>query len=142
MSLPLEDRNNPLSGLEIKEQCQKLCSQGADSPPWKIFSLDRHNYTEEELKKAYRQLALRFHPDKNPDVLNIAAAFNIIGDAYQYMAYTLKSAPDKEDEAENIRHNPFFQKYYSPVSLAFNGFWTTAKKKSYEEMSFVELLPD
>lgn len=38
--------------------------------------------TEEELKRAYRQLALRFHPDRNPDDPQAEARFKEISEAY------------------------------------------------------------
>lgn len=34
--------------------------------PFEILEIDR-GATDKEIKKAYRQLSLRFHPDKNPD---------------------------------------------------------------------------
>ncbi|KFD57165.1 hypothetical protein M513_02050 [Trichuris suis] len=52
---------------------------------YKVLGIDR-NATEEEIKKAYRKLALKFHPDKNksPDAearfKEIAEAYDVLGD--------------------------------------------------------------
>lgn len=42
---------------------------------------------ENEIKKAYRRLALRWHPDKNPDNVELAAArFRLIGAAHEVLS--------------------------------------------------------
>lgn len=42
--------------------------------------------TTDEIKKAYRRLAIKHHPDKNPDDPTAAARFTLIGIAYQTLS--------------------------------------------------------
>lgn len=61
------------------------------------------NASKEEIKKAYRSLSLKYHPDKTSDtVLNdkfreISSAYEILGDE------------DKKKEYDNSRNNPFMR---------------------------------
>ena len=42
------------------------------------------NSTQEEIKKAFRKLAIKYHPDKNPDN-DTTAKFQEISNAYQIL---------------------------------------------------------
>ncbi len=50
------------------------------------------NATEAELKRAYRRLALEFHPDKNPDNKSAEDKFKEIGEAYEVLSDPQKRA--------------------------------------------------
>jgi molecular chaperone DnaJ len=48
------------------------------------------NASEEELKKAYRRLAMKHHPDRNPDDAGAEAAFKEAKEAYEMLSDTQK----------------------------------------------------
>ena len=53
----------------------------------------------DEIKKAYRQLALKYHPDKNPDNKAAAATFRAVTEAYDVLS----------DDAQRERYNRNYQ---------------------------------
>ena len=87
------------------------------------------NATEDEIKKAYRKLAKKYHPDANPDNKEEAEAkFKEVNEAYENL-----SDPQKRKMYDQFGHNgpqgfggqggPFGQGgYYSYSSSGFDGF--------------------
>jgi len=67
--------------------------------------------TPEEIKKAYRKLALKFHPDKNPDdpdkFKNISAAFEVLSDAKKREIYDKYGEEGLKEGGGGEGHNPF-----------------------------------
>lgn len=67
--------------------------------------------TPEEIKKAYRKLALKFHPDKNPDdpekFKNISAAFEVLSDEKKRGIYDKYGEEGLKEGGGGEGHNPF-----------------------------------
>src|ERR1700754_3789570 len=57
------------------------------------------NASEEEIKKAYRKLAIKFHPDKNPDDKAAEEKFKEAAEAYEIL-----SNPEKRQRYNQFGH--------------------------------------
>lgn len=62
----------------------------------------RRDATVEDIKRAYRKLAIRFHPDKNPDDPAAEESFKEASEAY-----TILSDPDKRVRYDRLGHAAF-----------------------------------
>lgn len=51
---------------------------------YEILAVER-TATEEEIKRSYRKLAVKFHPDKNPDDAHAEEKFKELGEAYDVL---------------------------------------------------------
>jgi len=60
----------------------------------------------EELKKAYRKLAVKYHPDKNPGDKQAEERFKEINEAYAVL-----SDPKKKEQFDRFGSNTFHQQY-------------------------------
>ena len=89
---------------------------------YEILEVDR-NASFEEIKKAYRKLALKYHPDRNPDNKEAEEKFKLINEAYQVLS-------DEEKRALYDRYGK-----QGLESQGFSGF----EQSSYDDiMDFFE----
>src|SRR3989440_1077006 len=70
---------------------------------YEVLGLAR-NASEEEVKRAYRKLAVQFHPDKNPDDPHAEEKFKQLGEAYDVLM-----DPDKRAAYDRFGHAAFAQ---------------------------------
>jgi len=70
---------------------------------YQVLGVER-NTTPEDIKKAYRKLAVKYHPDKNPGDKSAEDKFKELGEAYEVL-----SSPDKRAAYDRYGHQAFAQ---------------------------------
>ena len=74
--------------------------------PYKLFRVERNAYTLDQIKQKYRRLAMKLHPDKNPDP-RAAQLFNTISMCYQQLleeyAARMSDRQSHELKAESLQ---------------------------------------
>src|SRR5947199_8560104 len=70
---------------------------------YEVLGVDR-DATDEEVKRSYRKLAVKFHPDKNPDDPHAEEKIKQLGEAYDVLI-----EPDKRAAYDRLGHAAFTQ---------------------------------
>jgi len=68
----------------------------------------RHSASGEEIKRTYRKLAFRYHPDKNPGNKESEEKFKEINEAYE----TLSDVEKKQQYDVSLKSNVFVSQTY------------------------------
>src|SRR5262245_65819810 len=70
---------------------------------YEVLEVDR-TATDEQIKRAYRKLAVKFHPDKNPNDAHAEEKFKELDEAYDVLI-----DPDKRAAYDRFGHAAFPQ---------------------------------
>jgi molecular chaperone DnaJ len=82
---------------------------------YEVLGMSR-NASDEEIKKAYRKLALKFHPDKNAEDKSAEEKFKEIGEAYEAL-----SDPQKRAAYDQFGHAAFDPRARASRAGGFGG---------------------
>src|SRR3954466_6959324 len=86
---------------------------------YEVLGLNR-DASDEEIKKAYRKLAMKFHPDRNPDSKDAEEKFKEAKEAYEML-----SEPEKRRAYDAYGHagvNPQMGAGPGGEAAGFGGF--------------------
>ncbi len=102
---------------------------------YKTLGVDK-NATQEEIKKAYRKLAVKYHPDKNPGNKEAENQFKMINEAYEVLG-----DPEKRKKYDELgsNWNRFNQGGEYTGGNPFEGFGNAAGNQYYYQGNLDDL---
>ena len=80
------------------------------------------NASKDELKKAYRKLAMQYHPDRNPGDKQSEEKFKEAAEAYEILNSDEKRAKYDRFGHEGVRGNGFGSQGFSDINDIFSHF--------------------
>src|SRR2546430_6324030 len=83
---------------------------------YEVLQVER-TATEEEIKKSYRKMAVKFHPDKNPGDKAAEEKFKELGEAYEAL-----SDPQKRAAYDQYGHAAFDPRQRAGAGFGGGGF--------------------
>ncbi|MCE2489062.1 MAG: DnaJ domain-containing protein [Anaerolineae bacterium] len=94
--------------------------------PYKVLGVSR-NASDEDIKKAFRRLAKRWHPDANPDKPQAEARFKEISSAYEIL-----EDPEKRKLFDRYGHNF--------ANIAGNGSAGAGQAQNFDDATLQDIL--
>jgi DnaJ-class molecular chaperone len=91
--------------------------------------------TEEEIRRAYRRLALQHHPDRNPGDRQAAERFKEISEAYAVLVDPAKRREYDAFREATSRHEPFTGQAWNRDDLFRDLFFDRRSADLFEELS-------
>ena len=88
---------------------------------YEILGINR-NATKDEIKKAYRKLAMQFHPDRNPGDKTAEENFKEAAEAYEILSHDDKRNNYDRFGHEGVRGSGFGAEGFSSVNDIFSHF--------------------
>ena len=91
---------------------------------YSILGVDK-NSTEEEIKKAYRKIALKYHPDRNPGDEEAERKFKEAAEAYDILHDPDKRAKyDRGEELDPNSYNSFYTGDFGDIFSRFSDIFS------------------
>lgn len=109
----------------------------ADTEYYKVLGVSK-DATDNQIKSAYRKLAMKYHPDKNPNNKEAEKMFKELAEAYQILSdpekrrlYDQYGKDGFNGSATNIRPEDLFQNIFGGFGLhdIFGGFQQRGPRK-------------
>ncbi|MGA9292225.1 MAG: molecular chaperone DnaJ [Ignavibacteriaceae bacterium] len=88
---------------------------------YEVLGVDR-NATKDDFKKAYRKLAMQYHPDRNPDNKEAEEKFKEAAEAYEILSDDDKKARYDRFGHEGVRGSGFGSQGFSDINDIFSHF--------------------
>ena len=96
----------------------------------------KRDATQEQIKKAYKKLASKYHPDKNPDDPKATTMFQSIQEAYEILSDDEKRK--RYDQTGEVNEQP--TKFDMAIKMLFDLYMHNVEKNNYKRKNYLKIV--